>query len=228
MEELNHTADELLRIKDWVLRNYHNDVYPLFINSQTVGAADGVFHFGIVRNIMAYIETCGAIHSGWAELDQRGDYDTKKVATSEKSIRFIVEFLSVIDKNYRENGKLFYNMYRHGSTHLLRPHRLKSRATGMIYSWWWYSGDRCTIHDKVEGFKRDDGVRVSHLELIKVPNQNVYLLPVSFPCLCADVEKAVGNFYDSLVGARRKGDLPPEQRRALTFIANGVVTRGDI
>lgn len=223
MNLLNHTHEELDRIKQHLILSFDNDVLPLFENSQNIGKKSGIFHFGIVREVMVYIELCGAIYEGWQQM-RDGEFDTRKVTTSEKAISFIKDVLGKVDQNYKINGLLFYVMFRHGSTHLNRPHRVKSKQTGNIYTWKYYSGDRNDV------INTDGGILVNakHLELIST-GEKIFELPVSMSCICEDTRKGIEIFLDDLISIRRRGSiLPDKQRRALTFIAEGIIERGDL
>lgn len=223
MKILDHTAKELERIKEYTLKSFDNDVKPLFDHSQEFDQGNKVLHFGIVRQVMAYIEVCGAIYCGWEEKNNKDRFDTRRVATSDKAIRFIEEILGgSIDSYYKANGRLFYVMYRHGSTHLLRPHRIKSKKTGHLYSWRWYSGERKGPFDLGNGVAID----IRHLHLIR--RANCYELPVSISCICKDSKKGIAILFDNLIRTRKRMKLPLKQRRALTFISDGIVVRDDV
>lgn len=223
MKILDHTAKELEKIEKHTLRSFDNDVWPLFDHSQKFSQRNKFLCFGIIRQVMAYIEVCGAIHCGWEEKNNKGKFDTRRIATSDKAIRFIEEILGgSIDSYYKTNGRLFYVMYRHGSTHLLRPHRIKSKKTGNLNSWRWYSGERKASFDLGNGV----AVNIRHLHLIK--RANCYELPVSISCICKDSKKGIAILFDNLIKTRKKMKLPLKQRRVLTFISDGIVVRDDV
>ncbi len=217
MTLLNHTVDELKRIKKHLFKSFDNDAGTLFDKSQEVHPNEGIFHFGVVREVMAYIELCSSIYCGW------NGKDDGKIATSEKAITFIKEIMGKIDPNYKKNGRLFYCMYRHGSTHLLRPHRIKRKRSKFLFTWKWYSGGR------ESEVKTDAGILVQmrHLELYKTTSSK-YELPVSSECLINDTLDAINELFNALIKVRNKRRLPIKQKRVLTFIAEGIVKRGDI
>jgi len=223
MSLINHNIKDLIRIKDHTLKEFQNDVIPLFNNSQKVGSRGKVFHFGIIRQVMAYIEFCGAIYCGWTEKNRKGQFETGKVTTSDKAIRFIEDVMGNIDTNYNRNGRLFYCMFRHGSTHLLRPHQIKRKKSKFLFSWQWYSGRRKHQLKIANGSE----ITIRHLQLYKESSKE-YVLPVSFECIINDTYNAMVDFLDSLIKVRKSKTLPISQRRVLTFIAEGIVKRGDI
>lgn len=223
MTLLNHTIDDLIRIRNHTLKSFKNDVIPLFNNSQVVGPDDKIFHFGIIRQVMAYIEFCSAIYCGWTEKNNKGQFDSKKVTTSKKAIRFIEEQIGKIDRNYRRNGKLFYVMFRHGSTHLLRPHCIKRKNSKFQFTWQWYSGPR-QLQLKLDNGKN---FTLKNLELFR-KNSREFELHVSIECIINDTYNAIKDFFDDLIRYRKSKKLPIKQRRALTFISEGIVKRGDI
>lgn len=219
MTPLNHTAEELTRIKNHLLASLSHDAGTLL--SQWCNK-ENVFNFGIIREIMAYIEVCGAIYCGWDGIND------KKVTTSKKAITFIKKKMGGIDPNYKKNGELFYGMYRHGSTHLSRPHRISIKKEGseFLFTWKLYSNGR-------ESMVKTDGgllVKMKHLELVKTA-EDKRELPVSAKCLLEDAQIAIGDLLDELIKIRKKKKkegLPLKQRKALTFIAEGIVKRDNI
>jgi len=223
MSLINHNVKDLIRIKDHTLKLFQNDVIPLFEHSQKVGSEGKLFHFGIMRQVMAYIEFCGAIYCGWTEKNSKGHFDTAKVTTSDKAIRFIEDVMGNIDTNYKRNGRLLYCMFRHGSTHLLRPHQIKRKNSKFLFSWLWYSGRR---EWQIEIDNGDD-FTIRHLQLYKKSSKE-FELQVSFECIVNDTYNSMVDFFDNLIKFRKSKRLPIKQRRALTFIAEGIVKRGDI
>ena len=69
-------------------------------------------------------------------------------------------------------------------------------------------------------------MQAKHLKPIKT--KDGYELPVSMSCLCQDSKQAIKMFFDNLIERRKSQALPIKQRKALTFITEGIVERGDI
>ena len=84
---MGHTVNDLERIKAHLIKSFHFDAGTLFEQSERVDPKEKVFHFGVVRESIAYIEFCGAIYCGW---DGQND---RKISTSKKAIKFITEVL---------------------------------------------------------------------------------------------------------------------------------------
>lgn len=221
MDLHDHTMEDLKRLKKHTLQSFENDLKPLFDQSQRVGKSNSMMHFGLLREAMSYVEYCGAIYVGWSE-EKNGQPDPTNVTNHTKSVSFITEVLGRIDNDYERNGLLMYAMYRHGSTHLLRPHRVKSKKSGNVYTWKWYSGGR------EENVPTDTGVIVPMKHMVIVSAGGVFELPLSMECICNDVREGIELLFNDLIGQREKARLPTSQRKALSFITEGIVERGDI
>ena len=155
--------------------------------------------FAVPRTVSCYIDFLGALYCGWDGKNRQ------KIATSKKAETFIEEILGLTDLNYKKHGQLFYRMLRHGTVHLLRPHKFK-RQDGSTLEWVIYWGERKKSHISYGGRE----LVVDHLEPLTLDQQNKRdIFPVSIECLYKDIREAITLYLDKLEeeGKMDKHDL---------------------
>jgi len=152
-----------------------------------LGQAQGGY-FGVTRHILCFIDFLGALYSGYRVENFK---EREDIAMSKKAIKFITEIMGDIDTYYKLNGRLFYEMYRHGLVHLYQP-KMFLQSNGKELHWLVYKGPR-----EAALVKEVSGVR--HIGIVASPsNQNVEYLPVSINCLYYDLIQAI-DLYVSLL-----------------------------
>lgn len=178
-----HTLQDIRRGLDDLLTSARFDIYPVIQLNNPQGG-----YFGVPRSVLSYIDYLGALYCGYAGARRR---TIRQIATSQKAEQFIEDVLGSIDISYRNNGKLLYRMYRHGTVHLYRPNILK-RRDNRILVWVSYKGDRI---DRIPYENRIADVQ--HV----VPqgwSATEDLLPISINCLYDDLVAAINQFYDMI------------------------------
>lgn len=153
------------------------EISPILYLGQEQGG-----YFGVTRHILCYIDFLGALYSGYRRENLTEKED---VAMSRKAIRFITEIMKEVDVYYSLNGKLFYEMYRHGLVHLYQPKMFLQKTNGKQLWWLVYKGPR-------EGAKVKEVSMIRHIGITSSPNdQNIEYLPVSINCLYYDLIQAI-------------------------------------
>ncbi len=201
---------ELFQIKsfleDEVKEQVFLEIAPILYIGQPAGG-----YFGVTRQILCFVDFLGALYCGYDKKEKNEDlkkYKRMRISKSEKVEKFISEFFgSEIDPKYRENGKVFYQMYRHGLVHLYQPKTIKQKA-GRILSWAIYKGGR---ESHPEAFDTQEGKFIipnaRHLDIVVDPrNQNCDLLTISITCLYKDLLTVIDRFYQK-VNENKKNEL---------------------
>jgi len=128
-------------------------------------------------------------------------YDGKgKIAKPQNAIKFIKDVLgNKIDPLYEQNGKLAYEIYRHGLVHLYQPKEIKQK-NGRILKWLPYKGPRQRANIVIEYDGRISvALNARHLEILTHPKDEKFdYLPVSITCLYKDLLTAIDIFYKLL------------------------------
>jgi len=191
----------------WQIKNFLEDevkeqifleIAPILYIGQPAGG-----YFGVTRQILCFIDFLGALYCGYPENEKKQDlenYKRMRISKSEKVERFIKEFFgNEIDPKYKENGRIFYQMYRHGLVHLYQPKTIR-RKTGRVLSWALYKGQR---ESHPEGFDTQGGKftisNARHLDIVVDPrNKNEDLLTISITCLYKDLLTVIDRFYKNI------------------------------
>ncbi len=152
--------------------------------------------FGAVRAVMTDMEYVAALYCGWDGRDRR------KIATTKKTTRFIVEIVAegACNGGYRDYGRHLYEMYRVGLVHLRAPKRLRSQRASTPILTWTLTGARGTAMIDVEG----EQIEVEHLRPRKISDE-LTSLPVSVPQLFDDFLAACELFAKRLEEEARRG-----------------------
>lgn len=201
---------ELFQIKsfleDEVKEQIFLEIAPILYIGQEVGG-----YFGVTRQILCFVDFLGALYCGYSEKEKKDDLKKHKrmwISKTEKVEKFIIEFLgNEIDSKYREHGKVFYQMYRHGLVHLYQPKTIKQKD-GRLLKWAIYKGGR---ESHPEQFGTQEGKftipNARHLDLVVDPrNKNEDLLTISITCLYKDLLTAVDKFYKK-IEENKNGEL---------------------
>lgn len=185
-----HTLQDIRRSLDDLIESARFDIHPIIQLNNPQGG-----YFGVPRSVLSYIDYLGALYCGYAGV-RRGTI--RQIATSQKAEQFIEDVLGNIDIAYRNNGKLLYRMYRHGTVHLYRPNILK-RNDNRIIIWVSYKGNR------VDRIPYDN--RVIDAQHVVPQNWSATedILPVSINCLYNDLVDAIGRYYDMVEDEVNRG-----------------------
>ena len=141
-------------------------------------------YFGVARAVLCYVDFLGALYRGYK--GGKACSDRKQIATSKKATAFISEILGHVDHLYQTNGKLLYEMYRHGTVHLYAPKELKRKRR--ILSWMPYKEGR------EAWLIVDNRARlIRHLKPLQRDGKSDWL-PVSITCLYHDLRAAIDEF----------------------------------
>lgn len=156
-------------------------------------------YFVVVRQILCMTDFLGAVYSGYPLSERRDDKKGRRIATSEKAIKFITTFFEPSNTYKKEVVVKLHDMYRNGLVHLYQPKILKLNSRSKLL-WFFYKGKRHV--DKIE-LDKDQGKvifeDVNHLQIIcNDPNKTKYYLAVSVNCLYEDFEKATQKYRDKL------------------------------
>lgn len=159
-------------------------------------------YFLIPREIFAYVDFIGALYSGYdGSLDRSG---RKRITSSRKAIRFLKEVMGKVDAQYDTLGELVYEMYRHGTVHLNRPHLLKRKSDGATIEWLVYKNSpRKNYELEYDGQK----ITVSHMHPYLFDSTSKrYILPISMEGLYEDLLSALGVYRKALMENCARGD----------------------
>ncbi len=169
-------------LEDDLKASIRNDIGPV-VQPRPEGG-----YFAVPRSVLSYVDFLGALYGGYGgDTDRSG---RRRIATSEKAIRFIKDVMGEVDELYQRNGVLLYEMFRHGTVHLYRPHELR-RSDGRVLSWLAYKGPR------EHWVNVPRALKVRHLQPVR-RNGNSDWLPVSITCLYDDLLLAVDVFWRKL------------------------------
>lgn len=174
-----------------VKKEIMNWIYP---NKKTGG------YFCVTRQMFCMIDFLGAIYAGYPFLERRLDTKGKKIATSDKAIKFIIDFFEPRETYQQSIVTKLYNMYRHGLVHLYQPKILKLNSRKRL-AWFFYRGER---HMKEIRIDTNNGERIfnniSHLQILSSnDNININYLVISINCLYKDFEDAITRYRAKLV-----------------------------
>lgn len=185
-----HTLSEIRRSLDDLTESAKNDIFPIIQVDDPKGG-----YFGVPRAVLSYVDFLGALYGGY-HGETSGSH--RLIATTQKAESFIEEVFGEVDQVYRENGKLLYRMYRHGTVHLYRPNILR-RSDGRIIVWVSYKGTK-NGEVKYEGRT----LQVQHMIPI-VKSQNEDILPVCINALYADLLNSIDLFYRKIEAELSRG-----------------------
>lgn len=160
-------------------------------------------YFGVTRQIVCMIDFLGALYSGFDSTKDYRDINKKKgkrIASSEKALKFIQEIFGEIDPNYKDNGKYLIEMYRHGLVHLFQPKQLLLND-GKILQWLSYKGGR---NGDIE--VRSGWVVKNATHLLMVSDSGSFFLPVSIRILYNDLLTAIDIYLEKLKKSKELQD----------------------
>lgn len=193
---------ELWQIKRFLEEEVKEQIFleiaPILYIGQPVGG-----YFGVTRQILCFVDFLGALYSGYDDKEKKDDLKKDgrmRISKSEKVKTFITKFMGEkLDPKYKENGIIFYDMYRHGLVHLYQPKTIKQK-NGRLLQWALYKGQR---ESHQEGFDAQRGRFVipnaRHLEIVADPrNPQEDLLTISITCLYKDLLTAIDRFYKKI------------------------------
>lgn len=161
------------------LRNSLNDdVLPIL---QATMRQEKGGYFIIPREVFAYVDFLGALYCGYdGSVDRAG---RRRIASWWKAERFLEEVFGGVDPMYQGHGRLAYEMYRHGTIHVFRPHKL-ARPDGATIEWLAYKGERSNVPVRYA----TQHFSVSHLEpYLLDAGDNRSVLPLSINVLYQDL-----------------------------------------
>lgn len=191
-----YTLEDVARGLGNLRNSLRDDVLPIL--EATADRPEGGY-FVIPREVFACIDFLGALYCGY-----RGERDgrRRRIATTEKAVRFLEEIFGKVDPSYARYGKLAHEMFRHGTVHVQRPNPLK-RDDGATIEWVLYKGER---RDRI-GY---DGqlLTVNHLEpLLFDASVRRYILPVSINTLYNDLIRAIDVYEEEMRSRVAQGDV---------------------
>jgi hypothetical protein len=154
----------------------------------------------VIREVFAYVEFLGALYGGYAgEMDNR----RRKIASGQKSVQFLKEFFGTTDAAYRQHARLIYEMFRHGTVHVSRPHILKRRSDSSTIEWACYIGERQGAPICYEGHP----LQVDHLRplLLDVAAKR-YIMSLSIDTLYNDLLSVIERYEGEIRKQYEAGD----------------------
>lgn len=160
-----------------------NDIWPIVQADMPQGG-----YFGVPRSVLSYVDFLGALYGGYSGEKDRSE--RRRIAIPEKAKKFMRDILKEVDDLYEQNGVLLYEMYRHGTVHLYRPHSL-IRRDGRVLYWLAYKGPR------EHWVNVPRALKVRHLQPV-TRDANRDWLPVSITCLYDDLVAALDVFWMKL------------------------------
>jgi hypothetical protein len=182
------TVDEAKEyLRDNLKSSITNDIYPIIQPDREEGG-----YFGVSRLVLCYVDFLGALYGGYQgerhRPNKRFPRGSKKIATSDKALKFIRTILGSIDSHYQHNADLLYEMHRHGTVHLYAPKFFQRANDGRKLYWFVYKGKR---EERVPVGRGT--LRVRHMEPVPRDEKSDWL-PVSIICLYDDLNAAIDEF----------------------------------
>ncbi len=190
-----YTLGDVARALGGLRTSLRDDLLPVV---ETCGAREPSGCLIIPREVFAYVDFLGALYCGYdGSVDGAG---RRKIADSSKAVRFLNEVFGEVDEAYRSHGELVYQMIRHGTVHIFRPHMLR-RADGATIEWVTYEGGRRGVTVSYAG----ETLVVSHIQpLMMDASESRYVLPVSISILLHDLVGAI-DVYEAQMNAQHDG-----------------------
>ncbi len=162
------------------------DVEPILHLNREEGG-----YFGVPRQLFSLIDFLGSTYTG----------KHKPGNSSRGAVKYIHEVMGSdeIDPNYKKNGKLMYDMYRHGIVHFFQPKKFEL-FDGTKVAWCVHKKGR---NDTVDGIKDHDGKEyvienARHLEIMRHPDpkKDFSVLIISLKCLFEDFKKSLNVYFE--------------------------------
>lgn len=156
-------------------------------------------YFGVPRQIFSLVDFLGAMYTG----------EYRRGKSSRAAIKYIQEVMGSdgIDPNYKNNGKLMYEMYRHGLVHLFQP-KMFELEHGTKIEWCVHKRGRT---DDIEVKNDRESVykigRAQHLEIRDHPTKNSKVLIISLKCLFEDFNKSL-RVYFQIIDSDKNNYIP--------------------
>lgn len=94
-------------------------------------------YFGVPRSVLSYVDFFGALYCGYTG-EMKGI--RRDIANPDKARLFLKEVFGKVYQPYEEYGDILYEMYRHGTVHLYRPHTLINKDDRVL-KWLTYKGN---------------------------------------------------------------------------------------
>lgn len=200
-----YTINNVNRGLNDLRQSLKEDVFPI-IKSHLAHLGTG--RYIIPREVFCYVDFLGALYSGFNCVT--AGRHRRRIATPDKTKKFIKEIFGKIDPVYEKYGELAYDMYRHGAVHLYKPFALK-RPDGMIIEW----------SLKINKGKRQDDLsfvatphrpaillsKVRHLTpYLLNRTEKRWLLPIFTTVLYEDLLKAIDLYEQKIKTQAEKGD----------------------
>lgn len=182
-----HTIEEIKLGLEELKRSAETDIKPII----NIGSPEGGF-FGVTRSVMSYIDYLGALYGGYnGSVDKRG---RRIIANTQKATTFIKDILGQLYEPYSLYGELMYEMYRHGTVHLYRPHTLKN-PKGEVLEWLTYKGG----DSERKGFLNYEHkvIFVHHM----IPQKFAYerhVFPVAIDLLYEDLLSGIDLYFEKI------------------------------
>ena len=98
-------------------------------------------YFVVARQILCMVDFLGAVYVGYPLSERVHDIDGRRIASSDKAIRFILKFFKPKTTYRNRVVSNLYEMYRHGLVHLYQPKILKISSKKRLL-WFFYRGKR--------------------------------------------------------------------------------------
>lgn len=152
-------------------------------------------YFGASRQILCMVDFLGALYCG----------NNKETRSTKSAVKFIKKIMGSpeIDPKYNENGEILYEIYRHGLVHLYQPKKLILEDKRKV-EWCVHKGgrvDNINVKDNEQNKIFIQNAR--HMNIVKHPKRDSYLLIISLDCLFEDLKKAI-NKYLELIKSNKK------------------------
>lgn len=193
-----YNLDDVTRGLGNLRRSLEDDLLPVL--QATMGRERGGF-FIVPREVFAYIDFLGAVYAGYGgEADRAG---RRAIATPRKAKRFLAGVLGEVEPVYARYGPVAYDMFRHGTIHVYRPHALK-RADGATIEWLAYKGERSNAPCRYE--RRV--LSVSHLQPQEIDAaMQRWIMPLSINLLYEDLQRGIDVYEERMRTEVQAGDL---------------------
>lgn len=156
-------------------------------------------YFVTVRQVLCMVDFLGAVYSGYPYAERKNDKKGRKIASSEKAIKFITTFFEPKQTYQSDIVEKLYSMYRHGLVHLYQPKILRYKNQSTL-EWFFYKGAKTRRKISIDTNQGKVIFRnVDHLKIIpRDMSKKRYHLTVCINTLYEDFEKAVETYRNKL------------------------------
>lgn len=155
----------------------------------SIGVANRGGFFSVPMLVLSCVDYLGALYSGWQPSER--DHNGRPIFTSSvKAVRYLHDVFGEVFPEYKKQGRLLWEIYRHGTVHLNEPKALQNGKKTI--SWYIFKGnwkERMIVGKVPTGIGKSVEMSfLSHIvpiEITGLPDE--WIMPVCTTCLYEDL-----------------------------------------